>query len=288
MTAAGFPPPDPATVILDPPHPSAPWRAPEPSIDEPYSSALYLPRPEVRWGLGAAALSLLGIAAPLGILIVLIVSGLLPYSEPIAFAGALGSYLVALIVPFVAARHRGLGRMRDDFGLRIRWIDVPIGIGLGLGVRFTLFFVLFALAPLLQDAQGNLALAPDPLWFALSSVFIPVAVAPIVEEILCRGLIMRAVRNRILRSGVPTQARRTAAIILSIVISTLVFAALHGHQMVNVATVVTLGTTTILAGLVHGWIATKTGRLGAAIVSHATLNATAVLLLLVAQAAGIA
>ena len=48
---------------------------------------------------------------------------------------------------------------------------------------------------------------------------------------------------------------------------------------VNPATIVTLGVTTVTAGLAHGWIATITGRLGAAIVSHATLNGSAVLLL---------
>lgn len=289
MSAAGFPPPDPATLVLDPPDPASLILDPGPSVHEPYSSALYLPSPAVRWGLGAAALSLLGIAAPLAILIVLIAFGVLPYSPAIAFAGALGSYVVALIVPFASSRWRGIGRMRDDFGLRIRWIDVPIGIGLGLGIRFALFVVLAALSPFLQDAQGNLALEIDPLWFALSSVFIPVAVAPFVEEILCRGLIMRAVRNKMLRTAtVPSAARRTAAIVVSILVSTLVFAALHGHQMVNPATVLTLGTTTVLAGLVHGWISTKTGRLGAAMVSHATMNGTAVLLLVLLQVAGVA
>jgi membrane protease YdiL (CAAX protease family) len=281
MSVAGFPPPDPATLVLDPP-------ATTPSAAEPYSSALYLPSPAVRWGLGAAALSLLGIAAPLGILIVLIAVGLVPYSPAIAFVGAFGSYLVAMIVPFAASRWRGLGRLRDDFGLHIRWIDVPIGIGLGLGIRVVLFVVLAALAPWLQDAQGNLALEIDPLWFVLSSVLIPVLVAPIVEEVLCRGLIMRAVRNRRLRTAAPTLSRRTAAIVVSILVSTLVFAALHGHQMVNLPTAVVLGTTTITAGLVHGWIATKTGRLGAAMVSHATMNGTAVLLLVLVQAAGLA
>ncbi|NQX12635.1 CPBP family intramembrane metalloprotease [Microbacteriaceae bacterium VKM Ac-2855] len=292
MSSAGFPPPDPATLVEHPPTPWAPpvGAAAEP---EPYSSALYLPPPEVRWGLPLAALSLLGIAAPLSLLIVLVLFGLIPYSEPIAFAGAFGSYLVALIVPVVASRWRGLGSLRDDFGLSIRWIDVPIGIGLGLGIRIALIVVLAALSPLLQDAQGNLELAIDPLWFVLSSVFIPVVVAPIVEEVLCRGLIMRAVRHRVLRGGMhggafPTLARRTAAIVVSIVASTLVFAALHGHQMVNLSTVVVLGTTTVLAGLVHGWIATKTGRLGAAMVSHATMNGSAVGLLVLVQASGLA
>lgn len=288
MSSAGFPPPDPATVIVDP---ATEWAAPtvQPSAEEPYESARYIPRPDVRWGLGAAALSIVGIVAPLGLLIVLILFGALPYTPAVAFAGALGSYAVALIVPFLASRWRGIGRMRDDFGLRIRWIDVPIGIGLGIGIRLVLLVVLVALAPLLQDAQGNLELQQEPLWFALSSVFIPVAVAPVVEEILCRGLVMRAVRNRMLRGPVaPSAARRTAATVVSILISTLVFAALHGHQMVNLATVVVLGTTTVTAGLAHGWIATTTGRLGAAIVSHATMNAIAVVLLVVVEAAGLA
>jgi len=194
------------------------------------------------------------------------------------------------VIPFAASRLRGLGSLAADYGLRFRWIDVPIGIGLGIGVRIAIVAVLIVFSPLLGDAESNLELDPDPLWFVLSSVVIPVLVAPIVEEILCRGVVMRAVRNRMLRTkgdpAPPTRGRRVWAAVFSVIASTLVFALLHGHQMVNPATVVTLGTTTVIAGLAHGWISTVTGRLGAAIVSHATLNGSAVLLLVLVTALG--
>lgn len=315
MEPDAFPPPDPATLAPDSarapsgsaaswpapswPAPSGPTPTPQPgsarqaeppgpveprpSVHAPYSSLLYLPDPRVRWGLPTAVLTIVGIVLPLAVLILLFGFGVLPYSAGLAFAGALASYLVALIVPFAASRLRGLGTMAADFGLRFRWIDVPIGIGLGIAVRVVILFVLAAFAPLLQDAQGNLDIDPDPLWFVLSSVLIPVVVAPLVEEVLCRGVVMRAVRNRMLRGrsewAPPTRGRRIWAMVFSVLASTAVFALLHGHQMVNPATIVTLGVTTVTAGLAHGWIATITGRLGAAIVSHATLNGSAVLLL---------
>ncbi|PPF17287.1 hypothetical protein C5B92_09575 [Rathayibacter sp. AY1A4] len=283
MQPDAFPPPDPATLAPDSAATTS-WPAePLPSVHAPYSSLLYLPDPRVRWGLPTAVLTIVGIVLPLAVLILLFGFGVLPYSAGLAFAGALASYLVALIVPFAASRLRGLGTMAADFGLRFRWIDVPLGIGLGIAVRVVILFVLAAFAPLLQDAQGNLDIDPDPLWFVLSSVLIPVVVAPLVEEVLCRGVVMRAVRNRMLRgsaeSATPTRGRRVWAMVFSILASTAVFALLHGHQMVNPATIVTLGVTTVTAGLAHGWIATITGRLGAAIVSHATLNGSAVLLL---------
>lgn len=309
MTPAAFPPPDPSTVA--PEHsPAAPtampqgpaayagpaaftWAPPpepEPSVGAPYSSLLYLPDPRVRWGLPTAALTIAGIVLPLAALILLFGFGVLPYSPGLLFAGSLGSYLIALAVPFAASRLRGLGTLAADYGLRFRWIDVPIGIGLGIAVRIAIVAVLLAFAPLLQDAQSNLELDPDPLWFVLSSVAIPVLVAPVVEEILCRGVVMRAVRNRMLRrkdgASAPTRGRRVWAAVFSVIASTLVFALLHGHQMVNPATVVTLGATTVIAGLAHGWISTVTGRLGAAIVSHATLNGSAVLLLVLVTALG--
>lgn len=180
--------------------------------------------------------------------------------------------------------------MAADYGLRLRWVDLPIGIGLGLGVRLVTLVILAGLSPLLQDARGNLALDPDPLWFMLSSVIVPVVIAPIVEEILCRGVVMRAVRNRMLRrpaeAALPNRGRRVWAMVFSILASTAVFTLLHGHQMVNPATILTLGVTTVTAGLAHGWIATLTGRLGAAIISHATLNGTAVLALVLMNALG--
>ncbi|PPH65661.1 hypothetical protein C5C45_11635 [Rathayibacter rathayi] len=313
MEPAAFPPPDPATLAPDsaPPAPSSapdalrfapptggpfvsppstgqpvagmPPAEPRPSIGAPYSSLLYLPDPRVRWGLSTAVLTIMGIVLPLTVLILLFGFGVLPYSPGLAFAGALTSYLVALIVPFAASRLRGLGTMAADFGLRFRWIDVPLGIGLGVAVRFVILVVLAAFAPFLQEAEGNLDIDPDPVWFVLSSVLIPVVVAPVVEEVLCRGVVMRAVRNRMLRgraeAALPSWGRRAWAMVFSILASTAIFALLHGHQMVNLATIVTLGVTTVTAGLAHGWIATLTGRLGAAIVSHATLNGSAVLLL---------
>ncbi|MBF4463128.1 MULTISPECIES: CPBP family intramembrane glutamic endopeptidase [unclassified Rathayibacter] len=289
---AAFPPPDPASIAPDSAaHDPAAWPPPTGSPVEgqpaPYSSLLYRPDPRIRWGLPTAALALLGIVLPLAMLILLLSTGLLPFSPPIVFAGALASYLVALVAPVAASRLRGLRSLAADFGLRFRWIDLPLGLALGLGVRVVIFAVLTAFSPFLGGAQGNLTLDPDPLWFVLSSVAIPVLVAPVVEEILCRGVVMRAVRNRMLRDATPpSHARRVAAVVVSILASTAVFALLHGHQMVNPATVITLGVTTVVAGLAHGWIATATGRLGAAIVSHATINASAVLLLGLVALAG--
>jgi membrane protease YdiL (CAAX protease family) len=302
MNPAAFPPPDPSTVAPEqpavaaaPPHggPAFAWAPPpepQPSVDAPYSSLLYLPDPRVRWGLPTAALTIAGIVLPLALLIVLFGFGVLPYSPGLVFAGSFASYLVALVIPLAASKLRGLGSLAADYGLRFRWIDVPIGIGLGIGVRLAIVAVLIVFSPLLGEAESNLELDPDPLWFVLSSVMIPVLVAPIVEEILCRGVVMRAVRNRMLRTkgdaAPPTRGRRVWAVVFSVIASTLVFALLHGHQMVNPATVVTLGTTTVIAGLAHGWISTVTGRLGAAIVSHATLNGSAVLLLVLVTALG--
>jgi membrane protease YdiL (CAAX protease family) len=301
MNPAAFPPPDPSTVApeqlpLAVPRPGGPafaWAPPpepQPSVDAPYSSLLYLPDRRVRWGLPTAALTIAGIVLPLALLILLFGFGVLPYSPGLVFAGSFASYLVALVIPFAASKLRGLGSLAADYGLRFRWIDVPIGIGIGIGVRLAIVAVLIVFSPLLQGAESNLELDPDPLWFVLSSVMIPVLVAPIVEEILCRGVVMRAVRNRMLRTRddapAPTRGRRVWAAVFSVIASTLVFALLHGHQMVNPATVVTLGTTTVIAGLAHGWISTVTGRLGAAIVSHATLNGTAVLLLVLVTALG--
>ncbi|MCJ1697433.1 CPBP family intramembrane metalloprotease [Rathayibacter caricis] len=298
MNPAAFPPPDPSTVAPEEPAvvSTGGWPAPhqafepQPSVDAPYSSLLYLPDPRVRWGLPTAVLTIAGIVLPLAVLIVLFGLGVLPYSPALAFAGAFGSYLIGLVVPVLASRLRGLKSLARDYGLTFRWIDVPIGIGLGIAVRIVIVLVLIGFSPFLQEAQGNLALEPDPVWFVLSSVVIPVVIAPIVEEILCRGVVMRAVRNRMLRTKAeaapPTHGRRVWAAVFSIVASTLVFALLHGHQMVNPATIVTLGVTTVVAGLAHGWIATATGRLGAAIISHATLNGSAVLLLVLVTALG--
>jgi membrane protease YdiL (CAAX protease family) len=105
-------------------------------------------------------------------------------------------------------------------------------------------------------------------------------IAPIIEELAVRGLVMRSVRNAILRRGrtPPSEERRRLAIDLSIVVSALFFAAIHLHKATDLDSTIRIGVSALVVGLCLGWVATRTGRIGGTIIAHIALNGLGLLL----------
>jgi uncharacterized protein len=300
VTIPPFPPPDPAQRATDPapratdpePLPTT-WRAPDAAsraTEAPYGSLDYLPDPRIRWGLWAALVGVLVFPLSMGILIVLVLTGIVPISPLTDLLASSAVYLIGAAAVVAIVRLRGSGSPAADLGLRFRWIDLAIGFGTGIGMRVLVIALLVPFTPLLEDSQGNLPVYDDLAWTVATLVVVGMIGAPLVEELVCRGLVMRAVRNRMLRTrpggALPDRRRRRLAIAVSVLVSTLVFVLFHAHQMVNPATAFTLTITTLVPGIVHAVLATATGRLGAAIVSHATFNGSALVLLLLAAALG--
>ncbi len=105
---------------------------------------------------------------------------------------------------------------------------------------------------------------------------VAVLVAPAVEELITRGMLMRAIRAAILRRSVePTEGRRHLAVDASVLLSAAVFTVLHLHEAPDLVTAVALVLSIFPIGLVVAWLATRTGRLGPGIVTHALVNALA-------------
>jgi membrane protease YdiL (CAAX protease family) len=174
------------------------------------------------------------------------------------------------MIVFISHR-RGLGSLRRDFGLQFKRIDIAIGLSIGLGLTLLLAVV----SSVMRDAHALLAVVPSDrtiVWIVLSQGLMAVLVVPVVEELTNRGLIMRAIRNRIARGGAGSP-RQAAAIYVSILGSALIFAALHLHEASDLTSGVALGMRTFIFGILAGWIATKTGRLGPSVIAHGTLNA---------------
>lgn len=188
----------------------------------------------------------------------------------------IASYLVVWVpllgAVLVASFARGRRSLRQDFGLRFRWIDLLLGLGIGLGLRFV--------AGLLELVTGGtLVLAPtefEPLWFALI-VVAPVLIAPWIEELFFRGLTLRALERSM--RGVASRAGRAA---LAVLVSALLFSAVHLLEQPldawpRVAAI------NLVVGAVLAVVALRTGRLGAPIIAHIVFNATAVVPALMAM-----
>lgn len=173
--------------------------------------------------------------------------------------------------PFIVGRWKGFGAARD-FGFRFKLVDFPLGIATGIGALLAAGLVGQGLAWLMDvnpDDADNTAFLTDnsdsPWIWGL--VAIAVIGAPFSEEILFRGLLLRALEKRGTWVG-------------GLVGSSIIFMLVH-YQPMAPSELAVLFAAIGTAGAIFGAMAIKTGRLGAPIVGHMVFNAVAVLSVLV-------
>ncbi|MFP5487000.1 MAG: CPBP family intramembrane glutamic endopeptidase, partial [Acidimicrobiia bacterium] len=179
-------------------------------------------------------------------------------------AGAWAVFVVALVL---ASRRFGTGDLRADLAVRFRPIDL-VGVPLGVATQFVvvplLYWPLRELWPDTFDPQRIEERAQDLADRAegvatVLLVLVVVVGAPIVEELVYRGLVHRSLS---VAAGASSGLLLTA----------LLFALIHFSPVEYPGLVV--------AGLVFGACVTATGRLGPAIVTHAAFNAAGLAMVL--------
>ena len=231
-------------------------------------------RPEAdatRWGLGEAALGLL-VANVAAVVIGVMILGAMGEADtdPDDYSLALVALLQIplwtgyLGAPLWAAARKGRGVV-EDFGLRVKAVDIPVGLALGAATQVVLIpllylpiFWLIGDRDLSEEARSLTDRADNPVGVVLL-VLIVVVGAPIIEELFFRGLLLRALEKRWNAT-------------VGLVVSSLVFGAVHFQPLQTPALV--------LFGFVAGVLAIRTGRLGASIFAHVAFNAIAVATLL--------
>lgn len=166
---------------------------------------------------------------------------------------------------------RGTGRLLRDVGLEfVTWKDAALGVGAGFLGQLFLANALPRMYELLgrdteqlgDDVQQLSDAAGGLVEFALLGVFVVVG-APIVEEVVFRGLLQGALLRRL---------RPVAAVALS----SLLFGLAHWQNLETPGL--------IAIGAVFGTLAYRTKRLGASVVCHMTFNLLAVIGLAVQRA----
>lgn len=181
-----------------------------------------------------------------------------------ALVGAWASYLVGM---WLASRRAGSGSPVADYGLSFRWVDI-IGLGIGAVAQLVVIRVVYlpleALWPdtftrdrLTENAQDLVDRAGGTTTVLLIGVV--VIGAPVVEELLYRGLLQRSLA-----------ARFNEGLVLVAVAA--VFAAVHFRPVEFPGLFV--------FGLILGAAALRSGRLGPAIMIHMGFNLTGLLLVL--------
>jgi membrane protease YdiL (CAAX protease family) len=182
------------------------------------------------------------------------------FTTACGFAGQFAAYGIAL---WMYSRIRGTGSLRHDLGFAVHvrdWWAIPLGmlctIGLGLLVL-----------PLRELVDENQAVVDDLLDAngAELAVFAVAAgvLAPILEELIFRGLLLRALRFLMSANW-------------AIVVSAVAFGTVHflgGNLLGTLAVFPAL----VGLGLVSGYLAVRSGDLSQSILLHVGFNLVAVL-----------
>jgi hypothetical protein len=160
----------------------------------------------------------------------------------------------------IASKRWGSGRVRRDLGLRMRPVDLPLGLLGAIAMFLTVAITGIVLHALDVPQASNLDRHGDDRSLGLMIFLFVLAgvVAPLTEEILFRGVLMRGLTDRL---SIPT----------AIVGQGVVFGAAHvlwDGGWGNVGLVIPLA----LAGVVLGLFARWTGRLGTSITAHCLFN----------------
>lgn len=217
-----------------------------------------------RWGIPDALIAFaLQVAVSLGVGFMLEAVGV-SSAWTVVIATMLGWSAMLL---WIAVRTQRAGNgMRIDLGLRFRASDIRMGLVAGLlalGAGVLVGAITMAVTGAFSSAAGDvlLDLVDDGDTLALIAFMIMVGVgAPIVEEILTRGLLFASLRKRGLSA------------LWTVVVASLVFAVVH-FEPVRLPLIIAMG-------LVLGVARAKSGSTGVAIVGHAVNNSLQVILVL--------
>jgi hypothetical protein len=187
------------------------------------------------------------------------------------------SYLavwVPLLVAVAAASYlHGTHSLRRDLGLWFRPLDLLWGVAVGLLARVAASLIEIAGYGQMGQAGVTFGNTVYDVWWLFGALLAPVLLAPIVEELFFRGVLLRAVTGVTRQGG----ASRAVAVSLAIVVSALVFALVHIITIEQADAALVIGLSTFVFGLGAATVAATTGRLGGAIVAHITFNGLVVL-----------
>jgi membrane protease YdiL (CAAX protease family) len=224
--------------------------------------------PQVRWGTSDAVLVLLGTQLVsfvwAGLMIVLFYGGEVSDPLPISLLvlANVGLWIGYGGGPILVSRVKGWGPVAD-FGARASLLDIPLGLIAGVATQVVVLpLVYFPISKLVDDdpsgSARELVDSIDNPVAAVLFILSAAVMAPLVEELFFRGLLLRALERWL--GSVP-----------AVVVSALVFAAVHRELIVLPGLFV--------FGVIAAVVTLRTGRLGPAVAFHVGFNATTLVVL---------
>ena len=164
-----------------------------------------------------------------------------------------------------ACRRYGTGSLRADLGFRFQLADLGWGLVLFVGGRFAQAVVtapLVAIPALRTSSQRHSdVMRHQPMEVLVTMVIVGVLVAPVVEELVFRGVMFRSLLAKLGGAG--------AAVVQGVLFGVYHFAPDMG--LYNIVLITANGT----FGVIFGFVARARRSLGTGVVAHAITNATA-------------
>ena len=225
-----------------------------------------------RWGLGDWALAFVAGLVLTNVVAAIVLSATgrsdQPFDElPLTYVALLQlpQWGATLGITWWAVQRKGNGLVAD-LGLRAEPRDAPLGLAMGAATQaFLVPLLYFPILRLLDRSPDDVAEEARELTDRATGlgvvllILVVVLVAPVVEEIFYRGLLLRSLERRVGDGW-------------ALVVSSVVFGLAHLQALQLPALV--------MFGLVAGFLAQRWGRLGPPIFAHIAFNAVTVAVLL--------
>ncbi len=182
---------------------------------------------------------------------------------------AIVGYGPSVVWCVAASRRWGTGRMPADLGLTPRWSDLgwgPVIWIAAVGCQVAIGAIVLVLdVPVSSNTEGISELQADRT-YVVSLVITAVVAAPLVEELMFRGLVLRGLLSRI-------------PVVAAIALQAVLFGVAHVDPVRGAGNV---GLVVILAGVgaAFGTGAYLLRRIGATVVAHAIFNGVVLLIVL--------
>lgn len=192
---------------------------------------------------------------------------LLQWGFYVVVYGGIGALVVVLV------RRFGSGSLRVDIGWSFRWSDLGWGPVLFVVTRVLQVAVtapLLALPVLRRSTQEySDTMTRQPTELLITLIVVGVIVAPVVEELLFRGVLLRGLLARV---GAPVAA----------VVQGIIFGCYHYAPDLGWYNLVLITANSVF-GIVFGFVALRRRSLGTGVVAHAATNASAFVVILLVR-----